>query len=214
MAFTVNEFISNINSRGVAYKSDFEVRILPRQGFRSEYIRRSGPAAISPNAVLEDLTFRIEATELPGRAVQTIDYRDHGVLRKIGYNAQYSDVGITIICSEDLREREFFDIWQDIIVGDHRSLVDTGVIDKKFNAGYYDDYICDMELIQYNRQTQKETYKVKLEEVYPLQISPLQVAWSDGEVHKLSITLAYRYYTVKKKQYSQAVQQRAAQAFT
>lgn len=179
MPFSANEFRSRIGNNGVAFKSDFEAKIY----------------GVGSGSLIEDLTFRIEETEIPGRSVQTIDYRDHGVMRKIGYNAQYADIAITIICSRDLKEKELFDNWQDLIVGNHRN---NGGSDaeraRQFNAGYYDDYVGRMDIIQYDRLG-KKTYHVKLEEVYPLQVSPLQVSWSNPELQKLNVTLAYRYYT-------------------
>ena len=190
--YNIDQLTSSLNFQGVSYKSDFQVRINTTQKFRNKYIRIAG---VAPDYLTAQMAFRIEATELPGRSVQTIDDRYHGVVRKIGYNAQYMEIGIGVICSEDLREKEFFDVWQDIIVGTHRSGGLEARYDNQFNVGYYDDYICSVDIIQFNRQTQNPIYTIKLEEAYPLSVSPMAVSWSDSEIHKLSVQFAYRYYT-------------------
>ena len=190
--YNIDQLTSSLSFQGVSYKSDFQVRINTTQKFRNKYTRIAG---VAPDYLTAQMAFRIESTELPGRSVQTVDYRDHGVVRKIGYNAQYMEIGIEVICSEDLREKEFFDVWQDIIVGAHRSGGLEARYDNQFNVGYYDDYICSVDIIQFNRQTQNPIYTIKLEEAYPLSVSPMAVSWSDSEIHKLSVQFAYRYYT-------------------
>ena len=190
--YNIDQITSSLAFQGVSYKSDFQVRINTTSEFRNKYTRIAG---FVPDFLTAQMAFRIEATELPGRSIQTVDYRDHGAMRKIGYNAQYMDLGITVICSEDLREKEFFDTWQDIIIGNHRSGGREARYDNQFNAGYYDDYICSIDIIQFNRQTQNPVYEIRLQEAYPLQIAPLAVSWSDSEIHKLSVNFAYRYYT-------------------
>ena len=190
--YSIDQLTSSIAFQGVSYKSDFQVRINTTQNFRNKYTRIAG---IPPDYLTSQMAFRIEATELPGRSVQTIDYLHHGVVRKIGYNAQYMDISLQIICSEDLREKEFFDVWHDIIVGGHRSGGREARYDNQFNVGYYDDYVCSIDIIQFNRQTQNPIYEVKLLEAYPLAVAPMSVSWADGDIHKLSVTLAYRYYT-------------------
>lgn len=190
--FNLDQIMANLNYQGVSYKSDFQVRINSSQNFRNKYIRIAG---VAPDYLTSQMMFRIESTELPGRSVQTMDHKEHGVMRKIGYNAQYTDISMSIICSEDLREKEFFDVWQDIMVGAHRSGGREARFDNQFNAGYYDDYVCSVDIIQFNRQTQNPIYTVQLVEAYPLQVAPLSVGWSDAEIQKLNVNFAYRYYT-------------------
>lgn len=190
--FSLNQIMANLNFQGVSYKSDFQVRINTSQNFKNKYNRIAG---VGPDYLTAQMVFRIEAAELPGRSVQTIDYRDHGVLRKIGYNAQYSDISFTIICSEDLREKEFFDTWQDIIIGAHRSGGQEARYDNQFNSGYYDDYVCSVDIIQFNRQTQNPIYTVRLVEAFPTQVAPMAVSWGDTDVQKLTVNMSYRYYT-------------------
>lgn len=190
--YNIDQLKSSLNFQGVSYKSDFQVRINSSQNFRNKYRRIAG---VAPDFLTAQMLFRIESTEIPGRSVQTMDLKEHGVMRKIGYNAQYTDISMSIICSEDLREKEFFDTWQDIMVGEHRSGGLFARFDNQFNAGYYDDYICNIDIIQFNRQTQNPIYEVRLVEAYPVQVAPLSVAWNDGEIQRLNVNFAYRYYT-------------------
>jgi hypothetical protein len=215
MVFKVNEFTSNFNAAGYAKQDRFEVRVIPPTGQGSDGSALGrlisglsllggtvGEAAGILNSLGDDidlfhLALRAESAELPGRAVQTLDNRYYGPLRKSGYQANYVDTTITFLCSEDLREKIFFERWQDLIVGEHR-LPAANKNAKAFNAGYYDDYVSTIEIMQLN-ENNDTTFEMRLLEAYPLQVAPLPLNWASDELHKLSVTFAYNRYESEKK---------------
>ena len=209
MAFKINEFTSNLNAAGYAKQDRFEVRVIPPSsgsGGGSALGRLISGLSLLGGRVGEiagvlsslgegvdtfHLALRADAAELPGRAVQTLDNRYYGPLRKSG------DTTISFICSEDLREKLFFEKWQDLIVGKHRE-PGTNADSESFNAGYYDDYVSSIEIVQLN-ENNDITFEMKLLEAYPLQIAPLPLNWGSDELHKLSVTFAYNRYESEKK---------------
>ena len=214
MAFKINEFTSNLNATGYAKQDRFEVIINPpaSQGGQSALGKllsgisllggRVGEVAGIINGLGDtidsnQLALRADSAELPGRSVQTLDNRYYGPIRKSGYQANYIDTTITFICSEDLREKLFFERWQDLIVGEHR-LEDSPPDSRVYNAGYYDDYVSTIEVRQMN-ENNDVTYEMKLLEAYPLQVAPLPLNWASDELQRLSVTFAYNRYQSNSK---------------
>ena len=173
MAIDLQRFMSTMNQQPPARTSNFEVRITSKLGS------------------VNDLTFRAESVALPGRSVSTTDFFDAGPTRKMGYSAIYLETAINFILSERYNEKEYFDQWIDAIVGPHRVQRNPG--GNRFNAGYYDDYKGTIEIQNFSESGQP-TYKTTLIEAFPINISPVQLDWSSGDISKLNVTFTYRYY--------------------
>ena len=214
MAFKINEFTSSLNATGYAKQDRFEVIIPPpaSQGGQSVLGRllsgisllggRVGEVAGIINGLGDvidsrQLTIRADSAELPGRSVQTLDNRYYGPVRKSGYQANYIDTTIGFLCSEDLREKLFFERWQDLIVGEHR-LEDAPIDSRVYNAGYYDDYVATIDIKQMN-ENNDVTYEMKLLEAYPILVSPLSLNWGSDDLQRLSVTFAYNRYQSESK---------------
>jgi len=82
------------------------------------------------------MTSRIDAVDIPGRFLTTADYKhkNYGPLIKMPYGQIYSDVNITIILSEDMREKKFFEEWQNAIQGTGYDYTGNGL--EKFNSKF------------------------------------------------------------------------------
>ena len=96
----------------------------------------------------------------------------------------YDDVVMSFYCKEDMGVKSLFQQWQNKIVHNYGS--------NEFQ--YLDDYKASIAIIQYNEKGD-ETYVVRLEDAYPLMVSPLQMDWSTRDTyHNLQVTIAYRYW--------------------
>lgn len=186
MAFNVQEFKSSFNRQSFAKQNNFDVLFT------------------LPLGLIEDsrsLSLRCETIEFPGRAMTAIDtYRGRGydISVNVPYGGIHMELGATFICSEDLREKEIFEEWQDKIIGNYRQ--GNNITQRtQFNPGYYDDWIkpCSMEIRQYNEAGDK-TYEVQLIEIFPRTINPLSSSWASNEFHKLQVLFNYRYYRQKR----------------
>jgi len=181
MPSNIQNFIAALSRKGFAKQNRFDVVITPPQ--------RLG--LISP-----EFTFRAESASFPGKSITTID--DHrgtlGPIRKIGYNEMYENYNITFICDRDLTEKEILEQWMDLIVGNFR-VDNQNITSSNYNVGYYDDYKGTIEIQQYD-ETGRPTYKMKLLEAYPTNVSSLEASWASSDIHKVTGTFAYRYYQV------------------
>lgn len=123
--FNLTEFASEMGKTGFARPAYFMVVIIP-------------PTKIGMQGISASLPLRIESAELPGRSMLSTDQTYYGPMRKIPYRFNATPITLSVILSEDYREREFFQRWQDLILGGSR-LSGTNP-DSMFDVGYYDDY--------------------------------------------------------------------------
>ncbi len=132
MPFTINEFTSELNKHGVAKASDFSVII-------------TAPPAVT-NGAEAWLPLRIEAVNIPSRTLMTIEQRYHGPTRFMPYSFIHTPVSITVLLSEDMRERDFFMRWQDLAVtkdgmGTPRTSSVPDPSGGRYDSNYYDDAV-------------------------------------------------------------------------
>ena len=192
MSFGINEFLSHISKTGAAKQSLYQCRINPPN-------KMVPPTGSGGEVDARHLAFRIDNVDIPGRTISTVNYNsDIGAYRKIPYNAMYVDITTSIICSDDFRERMWFEAWQNMAIGNHsdgNSLLHPAD-GHQWGAGYYNDYIGSLVIETFD-ETGKPGYLVSLEECYPMMMNAMQASWASSDVHKIQITWAYRYFRDK-----------------
>ena len=182
MTFNVNNLISSINKTGVAKTSHFEVQVTG-----------AGDASLE-----NSMMARTDTIDLPGRSLMTAEHKftNYGPLNKVPYGGQtYGDLTMSVILSEDMREKEYFEVWQNSIV--NTGAFDLGVVPQnalsKFNTKYFDDYLGTVTIRQYGSAGELRSIYT-LNETYPIIINPISMSWAEDSVAKLSVTMAYRNY--------------------
>ena len=134
MAFGINQFASEIGKSGVAKTSDFVVEITaPTRAFSS---------------VAQSMMLRIEQVSIPSRTLTTFQQNYYGPPRDIPYRYVSSPITLTILLSEDMREREFFMQWQDLFIGTRR-VAETPSSDAIYDCGYFKDCVGTVNIKQY-----------------------------------------------------------------
>ena len=199
MPFNITDFTAELNKGGIARSDFFEVVFtsLPPKVVQS--VNRSTLLGPSYFTILDGLRFRADSVTVPQRAITPIEYKDYGAPFKIGSTANYIEIDVTFILSKDMRERNFFLAWQDVIAGDHR-LKQTASRGSSFDLGYFDDYKCDgIEIIHYEGDESKDSpsYTTQLRDAYPLNVGPVTRSWASAEIMKQQVTFTYRYFTEK-----------------
>lgn len=141
--------------------------------------------------------FRCEGAELPGRTIATTDDTSYGATIKYAYDTTYNDINLTIMASEDMRERAYFEIWMDnIVYTPHRN---SNINDM---AGglirYYDEYAYGgkLNVTQVNDKG-VQLVKYTLENAFPISLSPMTASWEENDTYqRFTVTMSYRYHTV------------------
>lgn len=136
MAFNINNFIAHTNKTGDYARSDkFEVEIsVPKIMEDSDY------ASFGPS-----LTFQCEATELPGRNVNMIEYRHHALVERIPHYNTFDNINLTFYCNDSFLEKKFFDDWINSMVP-----INTGLATYKQNDSYEELFTSTIKIKQYS----------------------------------------------------------------
>lgn len=131
----------------------------------------------------EALNLFCEACQIPGRDILSTEYRDYGEPRQIGIRHQHGDLTVVYYSSEDLRERRFFENWQDLIFNPSSK-----------RHSYYSDYISRLEISKYNQSWSKELAEYRFHEVYPTNVGVQELVSTQGDLLRLTITFKYHNY--------------------
>jgi len=181
MTFKINQFSAELHKRRFAKASNFEVEIHGN----------IGPTAGEQEPAPRSFTMRCEATQLPGLNITSMSQKVYGPERKLPYGHTYNEASMSFICSEDLREREFFELWQERIVGLNSEPEASAL--NTYDIGYYKDNVVDITIRQLN-DIGASGYTCKLIEAYPISIGQQDLNWSSNEALRLNVTFAFHRY--------------------
>lgn len=132
---------------------------------------------------LGDLGFMCTQMSFPGRSFQTVDSRHIGTPFRLPFSTQYTDVNFTFNLSADMRERKYFELWQQMVTNVHIN-----------SMNFYSEYVMPVHLMKLDKQGQV-TYQVTLIEAYPIAIDEVNNSFAaQNEVSQCSVTMAYRHW--------------------
>jgi len=169
-------FLAELNKDGYALPSRYEVLITPPTGH---------PDKSSSSARV--VSMRVETIDMPGRALNTSpDSNMYGIAPEIVDGITFGGtIALTIQTSADLKERIFFQSWQELAWD--RST---------WNVGYYKDYAAnasiDIYILDINNNRR---YGVKLLECFPKEVGAVALSYNQAtEIIKTSVTMQYKYW--------------------
>lgn len=147
----------------------------------ADAVKNGNPNAFARN--VGDLGFMCTQMSMPGRSFMTVDSRHIGTPFRLPYTAQYTDVNFTFNLSADLRERKYFEIWQQTMVNVSMN-----------SMNFYKEYVMPVHLMQLDKQG-NVVYQVTLIEAYPIAIDDVNYSFaSQNEITQCSVTMAYRHW--------------------
>jgi hypothetical protein len=170
---SISNFLAQNQVTGFAKANRFLVDFSFKYGIFSE---------LNTNDLANILTFKCEQAEFPGREFVTSDARIYGPTYKSPTMSSYGDVTLTLLCDSSLTQKQLFETWM--------SYINTPY---SFDFNYRDNYVADVTIEQYN-EINKNTFFCTLREAYPVSVTALSANWADDNVHKLQVTLTYRYW--------------------
>jgi len=180
MAFqTIEKFKSKILTSGLASPNKFEVSIT------------NAPIMRSFDGQIQDIAIMCESVSIAGRTVQSTLDTTYGYRREIPYNfPTYNPVRLTFLCSEGLKEKVFFDIWNDMIIPESWG----------FDNEYYDNIVGTMIVKTLNRtNTDTNNYIITYNEVYPKTVSSVEFNHStQNATLRVNVEMAYSYWTTNQ----------------
>jgi len=130
----------------------------------------------------------VESVDMPGRNLDTVDFKTYGPKRSIVNGHSFSgEVTMSVYCDKYLRQRSFFEMWQ-------KAAFDQGTN----NVHFYDEYTGGLRIYQLgsfagNQDRDRIAYGVELFEVFPKTISAVSYSQGDNDtIQKISVVLAFR----------------------
>lgn len=119
----------------------------------------------------------------PSRDVDNFTWKEYGEVRHHGFNHLYGNLELEYYCSNDLREKKFFEQWTDLIYNNTSGAV-----------AYYEDYITRVDVAQYDWQFRRKTAEYRFFEAWPASVSGFTYSHENGELLKLNISMKFRNY--------------------
>ena len=188
----LNDILSTFHSDdGYAVPNRFECLILPPM---SSTTTSTVPGETWKKATLvrgmssdeaRAVSMRCESVSMPGRTLATNeDTTIYGPAREIVDGVVYAgDVDMLFQASSDLKEREFFELWQ------QRAIDETD-----WNVGYHYEYVSEVQIYLLDKQNQRR-YGVRLHEAYPKTIGPVALNQAPAsEIIKIPVSFSFRWW--------------------
>ena len=167
---------------GVAALNNLNVDLGPVNVGSNFGIPTLGYALTNMGGKMEALNLFCQQCSIPARDMSNLDWEEYGEKRSLGIKHTHGDFTISYYCSEDLRERRFFETWQDAIWNPNT-----------FSHGYYKSYTSRIEISKYNQGWTSETAAYRMHECYPTNIGASELNHNEG-LMELQITFKYRKY--------------------
>jgi hypothetical protein len=218
MSFAPNIFLSNIKFKdGLARPNRFEV-IVPVPTYVNSFIEQSifekvlnFPSTIFASAqdaissslgnnpkdenskssnpsVTRYLALQCETAELPGKTLTTADVKIYGPTFKVPYQAQFGDINLSFLCTNEFYERKLFERWiESIMPMDSHNL--------RFAKDEETRYLTNIRILQYDDFI-KRIFAIELIDAFPVGISSQSLSWADDGFHRLGVQFAYQKYRV------------------
>ena len=192
----LQRFQAQINQgEGMARPNRFYVIINPPQ----KLVTTPGgpPSQLSQNtnndlnsaAMRENMQMMCNKITMPSRDINTAPHKTYGPKREMPYAYSYSgEIELTFFGDKFLRQRMFWENWQ-------KTIFDGETHDMR----YYDDYVGSIDIFQLGQFDAKAdddarvTYAVRLYEVYPQIISPIEYTYGNNNaIVEVPVTLNFR----------------------
>lgn len=192
--FKINEFMSEINKRGVMKTNLFNVMIAMPKCMRT---RSKNPERS------EILSLRCSAAPIPGVSLLGTDIQKYGygLSERFVTNAAVGDINLEFILDQKF-VADFFEEWTLGIADysrlksmDYEAKISDGVLvsgRRPYFVNYKSNYTTTI-LINVYDETAERIKTVELTEAFPVGISPIQLSWDDqNRIAKMVVKFHYR----------------------
>ena len=192
----LQRFQAQINQgEGMARPNRFYVIINPPQklvttpGGPPSQLSKNTNNDLNSAAMRENMQMMCNKITLPSRDINTSPHKTYGPKREMPYAYSFSgEIELTFFGDKFLRQRMFWENWQ-------KTIFDGETHDMR----YYDDYVGSIDIFQLGQFDAKAdddarvTYAVRLFEVYPQIISPIEYTYGNNNaIVEVPVTLNFR----------------------
>tara|TARA_Y100001963_G_scaffold152572_1_gene237676 strand:+ start:4999 stop:5706 length:708 start_codon:yes stop_codon:yes gene_type:complete len=183
----LNDVLSMFRSNeGYAHPNRYEVVISGPSGGGQSFANIANlKKGSTRGSNTRNISLRCESVSLPGRNLATsTDANIYGPTREVVEGVTYAeDITMVFQSSSDLKERVFFESWQE-----------QAFNDKSWNVQYYNDYVGTVDIYLLDRESNRR-YGLRLMEAFPKTVNAIELSYgSTNEIVKTSVGMAFRYW--------------------
>jgi hypothetical protein len=140
---------------------------------------------VGSKALADEMVYLCEAAEIPGRVLNTMEYRYYGPTVKAPYQSVWNEIALTFMCRDLMREKELFDTWMERINPS-----------TTFDFLYKSQYQCTIEVFtimqgQMEGNPSMASYLLRLDEAFPTLIAAMPANFGDDQYHRLTVSFAF-----------------------
>lgn len=169
---TLREFIALVRKKGLARQERFFVEI---------------------SALNQDLTLLCDEATLPGKNIAVRTLRINGMDEYRAATVDYggNSITLTFIIDTDWTARQAMEEWVATCVNNRM---------EGNEVGFYADYVQNIGLYTLVPQDEREApekiaFYINLIDCFPTSINVMPLSYAANGVHKMSVTLSYKYWT-------------------
>jgi hypothetical protein len=167
------------------FKNSFKTDLARPNRFEVD-ISLNPPRVAYDGIQARDLRLRCETAELPSRTYATAEQKfGSNPIEKYPYQVQFNDLNLTFVVTDDMNPKRFFDAWMEAVIPSYN-----------YNPSYKrgpGGYAGTIRVTQFGVDD-FPTYKIALDDAYPIAVNQLDLDWSTEGHHKLTVVFAYTYW--------------------
>ena len=173
MAFNVNTFRGEL-AQGGARPSLFEIQLFQPAG-----------GTLNGGDLISKSPFMVRAGQMPGSTLGTVIVPYFGRQVKLAGNRTFDDWTVTVMNDEDFKIRNAMENWSHRINNHSENINEYGVNPSQYKA--------QAQVKQYSKEGGViQTYK--FDGLYPIAVSPIDLAWESEAIEEFTITFAYDWW--------------------
>ena len=172
MAFNVNTFRGELKEGG-ARPSLFEIQLF-------------NPAGGNGVGDLSKTPFMVRAGQIPQSTLGTVIVPYFGRQIKLAGNRTFDDWTVTVMNDEDFKIRNNLEQWS------HKINQHTGNINEYGKNPK--DYKAQATVKQYSKKGGGAIQTYKFDGLYPVAVSPIDLAWEAEAIEEFTVTFAYDWW--------------------
>jgi len=197
MPFNISNFVTNISDNGYLKTNKFSVSLIPP--------RTLSGSSFSDNSSTADavdmIRFRAESVKAPGITLLSSDINRYGVgpTQKQPHSANFSENSISFICDRQSTLWQFWYQWARTIfefAGTESSPFNNEANQiPRYVTEYKDNFSTTIEITIYDDMGEVAQI-INMFQAFPTAINDIQLNWSDSNLLKVNVTIAYTDYTI------------------
>lgn len=199
MPFNIQSFKENINSYGYLDNNSFDVIIKTPNILQNAVLNNQGTDS-DIERIAKNLKLRVEQIRAPGIQIMTSQIQRYGIgsVQNMPINAQFQDVYLSLLVDHYSEIWQYWYNWSNLVFGFNGFESANGPTVNSFpsyQAEYKDNYSTVVQIVIYDHFG-NAIQKVNLYEAFPVSIREVPLAWGDGNLMRLNVTLTYTSYAI------------------